>query len=68
MGHRVVHGAQTAVAFHVEVVHDFQYGVGVIFAVGVRLHQVQEQVIGAVIGDGVANDAVGYLDFAFAVH
>jgi len=59
---------RTAIALHVEVVHHFQDGVGVVLAVGVGLHQVKEQVIGAIVGDGVADDAIWYLDLTLAVH
>ena len=64
----VVHRPYPAVSLDVEVLNQLHDGVGIVFPVGVGLQQVEEQVVMTVFRLSVANDAVGYLDFAAAVH
>ena len=67
MGDGVVHRADAAVALDPEVAHYFQHGIGVILPVGMGFQEVEKQIVRAVVGDGVADGAVGYFDLADAL-
>ena len=65
--HSIVHASQTAVAADAEVLEHLQHRVRVVLALGMGLHEVEEQVVGAVLGLGVLDGAVGYFHLTVAV-